>query len=182
MNILFIIIIILYAFTIYMIFREIGKRKKLGNILMKVKLDIRSYLPTFIQFTIGLFGAYLFTKQIVEIKFISEISEYNKTLYEVVSFLSVAYLITPILIVLRMIKSREIREKGITTLEGIINFHDIIKINWLSKNRIEFIFVSGIYQKQRKKKWSLKSNQITELKKYLQEKYYDYYNISVVNK
>ncbi len=177
MTIFFIIFIILNILTIFMIFWEISKRKKLGNVLMKVKLDIKRYLLVFLWFLIGLLGIYLIIRGIIEFNYSSG---YDKEFYRLLLTMSITYILAPILHSLRIIKAREIREKGIILSRGIVNFYDISGLNWLCENKIEIIFVGSIIRKQHKEKWTLKDNQITDLKKLLQEKYYDAFNISIV--
>lgn len=167
------VLIALSLVVVYSIFRDLFKRKQLGNIIMKVKYDIQSYLLILLMVISGIVVVYI-TISRVNLYILSDF--YGIKEISLVIANSTVYMFIYMKLCIGIITSKEIREKGITLARCIINYSDIRGIHWLNEKKIQINYDPGyvsVFNRQFKEKWVVKDNQIAELKQIFQEKYYD---------
>jgi len=165
-----VLFIVLGLLTVYSTVREEHKRKQLGNIIIKIKLGIVTYLSITIWLVIASAVVY---------SIINGFHKYN--LNDDYSMLKFGWVLTMNSMIflgtinglIRLVKSRELREKGISFAGWVINYSEIKGLNWLRENKIEIAYSNNFTKRLLKEKWIVKDDQIAELKQVLQEKYYD---------
>lgn len=169
----FIILIACNVLVVWSIFRDIIKRKHLGDILLKVRLGVLYYLWIIFFILSWIVIAFLLINRF---KGLDLNIVFNLETLSLILAQEFVYLLVGAKFSLRIITAREIRETGITLGRWTINYCDIRKLEWLSENKLKITYDPGIaylFYRQFKEKWSVKDDQIVELKKLLQEKYYD---------
>lgn len=168
-----IILIACQIVILYSILRDMKKRKQLGNILMKLKLNIVSYIYIIAAVLAWIFISYLLINRFngLDLSIAS-----NLETFIMIIAMELVYLLVTIKGCIGLIVSREIREKGITLAGPIINYSDIRGLHWLNEEKLQINYdpnVVYLFNRQFKVKWVVKENQIAELKQIFQEKYYD---------
>ncbi|MCK5757980.1 MAG: hypothetical protein KAH14_02725 [Clostridiales bacterium] len=165
-----ILFVILTLLTVYSIVREELKRRQLGNTIMKVNLGIKNYLSIAIWLVLAFIVVYFI---------INGFYEYNLNADNGILRFGWSLTINSMIFLaiinglIRLAKSREIREKGVSFAGFIIYYSDLKSINWLDENKIEITYSNNVSKRLFKEKWTVKDYQVTELKRILQEKYYD---------
>lgn len=172
---LILVLVTLNIVLVYSIFRDMHKRKQLGNIIFKLKHGIKSYLLTIFLVLAGVIVVYFSVKRVNQYS-MSEFYGIKEIVWVIAN--SVVYMIMYIKLYIRVFTSGEIRDKGITMTNLPISYADIRGINWLSENKVQINYdpdIVYLFNRQFKEKWVVQDNQIVELKQLLQKKYYDVY-------
>ena len=167
------VLIALSLVIIYSIFRDLFKRKRLGPIIMKVKSDIQSYLMIVILMIAGI-ALICFTVFRVNQYIVSEYYGIKEISWLIAN--CTLYMLIYLKLCIRIITSREIRERGITLAGWIIEYSDIRGIHWLNENKLQINYdpdVVYLFSKQFKEKWVVPDNQVAELKQHLNKGYYE---------
>lgn len=158
---------------IYSILKDLSKRKQLGNIIMKVKYSTQSYLLFLIIIAVGIFVIYSTAFRV---------NQYAMSDYYGIKEIGwlitngIFYLSLYLKLCLRIVTSREVRENGITLDRGAINYSDIRGLHWISDKKLQINFdpnVVYIFNRQYKEKWVVRDDQVDELKKHFNNKYYE---------
>ena len=153
MSFLFILLDILMG---YFLFKEINRNTYFGNLILKVKFDRTSYLFLIGWLIVGSGFIYLMIKDIND--FIVIIG-YNKELFRDNIVRNISMTLLSILSIIRQLKSREIRERGISTARlGLISFNDIKEIKWVNENLLEIYFIEQIFHRKIRERWKVKND------------------------
>lgn len=154
----------------YNIFYGLRKRKHLGPIIFRVKLDYISHL---IILGTVLGAVFIISIVIYKLRQLNASELYNSFDKALFIINEAVYFLVLVKIFINVIFSREIREKGITMVRGAIDYSDIRRLEWLSDNKIIIRFAGRIFTRPLEEKWNVTDNQTARLKDLLKEKYYD---------
>lgn len=164
-GLIFWLLIICYIPICYLLFKELNRKHYLGDRVLKVKHVTKNYFLFFWIFLMGLWLYILVSSIMTAAKFDS----FNDLFFKRSIILFFANMILAILNIIRNLKNREIRQKGITTSEGLINWKDIKSHSWINDNEVVIIISRKVifWQKEIKKVWKVNRDQKVKVEELL---------------
>ncbi|QUH21227.1 hypothetical protein [Alkaliphilus sp. B6464] len=136
-NIGFLEIVILIALImyIYLFLKEFNRQEYLGRLILQVPRDFNTRASIFFWSLLGCFWIFLLISRLVNL---SRYADMNPTMNLMIPVL---WILLCIYRILQHINDKEIRENGITIIQGgIVYWKDIIDYRWLKDEKLEIVF------------------------------------------
>jgi len=136
-NIGFLEVITLIALImyVYLFLKEFNRGKYLGRLILQVPRDFNTRASIFVWSLLGCFWIFLLISRLVNLSRYADTNPIRSLMMPVLWGLLCIYHI------LQLINDKEIRENGITIIQGgIVYWKDIINYRWLKDEKLEIVF------------------------------------------
>jgi len=148
-----IVTVIALIMYIYLFLKEFNRGKYLGRLILQVPRDFNTRTSIFIWSILGCFWIFLFISRLANLIRYADMNPIRSLMMPVLWVLLCIYNI------LQLINDKEIRENGITIIQGgIVYWKDIINYRWLKDEKLEIVFqpnVKFILNKEVTKVWTI---------------------------
>lgn len=147
-GILDVISVIILVLLLYIVFRQINRKKYLGKLIFKESRNFSSIVSIFYWSLLSCFSIVFFIDKY------SNIDQSNHIISSLIS--PFVFTLTCFSSLLEIKYDKEIREKGITIIGGYIYWKDIINYKWLSHKKLQITFKTFVFKKLTRE-WTVES-------------------------
>lgn len=128
-----VVILVSLIVLLYFFYRDLNRKKYLGDLLAKAPRDFDSKASTALWVILGCFWIFFLIERSVNM------GPHDRHPIQVL-LLPVIWILITSQHILKFLNDKEIREKGITTKEGFIHWEDIISYRWTIEEELEITF------------------------------------------